>query len=73
MGNFKLGLIIAAVFTLSACGSPNQNGQSQADESNDIQLVIEADSLSVELSEASDSVEQKLNELQTTLESLNNQ
>lgn len=71
MKNFKLGIILASVFLLSACGNPDQNGQSQVDEE-DIQLLDETESLSNEISAANDSMEQKLNELETTLESLNN-
>lgn len=72
MKNFKLGLILASAFFLYACGSPEQNEQTQADEMNDVQLINESDSLSNELSAASDSVEQKMVELETTLENLNN-
>lgn len=68
--NVKIGLILLTVFLVIGCGNSKQETQSVSSE--EIQLVTETDSLSNELSTASDSVEQKVNDLQATLESLNN-
>lgn len=65
-----LGLMLATTMTFVGCGNSNQKTQTESSE--EIQLVTETDSLSSDLSAASDSVEQKVNELQSTLDSLNN-
>ncbi len=65
-----LGLMLVTTLMFVGCSNSNQNAQSESNE--EIQLVIESDSISNDLSTASDSVEQKISDLQTTLESLNN-
>lgn len=65
-----LGLMLVGTLMFIGCGNSNQNAQTEASE--EIQLVTESDSLSNDLSTASDSVDQKISDLQTTLESLNN-
>ncbi|MFP8489216.1 hypothetical protein ACKGJO_08930 [Gracilimonas sp. Q87] len=62
--------MLATTMMFVGCGNSNQ--QTQTESSEEIQLVTETDSLSSDLSAASDSVEQKVNELQLTLDSLNN-
>lgn len=63
--------LLAAVCMFGfACG--NSNTESEAATEAEIAIVNEADSMSVELSAASDSVELKVNELQASLDSLNN-
>lgn len=62
--------MLATTMMFVGCGNSNQ--QTQTESSEEIQLVTETDSLSSDLSAASDSVEQKVNELQSTLDSLNN-
>ncbi|MBD3615457.1 MAG: hypothetical protein HUJ22_02715 [Gracilimonas sp.] len=68
--NVKIGMILLTMFILIGCGNSNQNEQPASSE--EIQLVIDSDSLSIELSAATDSVEMKTSDLQSTLESLNN-
>ncbi|MEL7835026.1 hypothetical protein [Fodinibius sp. Rm-B-1B1-1] len=70
MINIKLGGILLSVLLITACGNPDQ--QQGANNNVETQLVRETDSLSNELSTASDSVEKKMNDLQETLESLDN-
>lgn len=70
MINIKLGVVLFSLLLISACGSPDR--QDNSDGGAETQLIVESDSLSNELSTASDSVEKKMKDLQTTLESLNN-
>ena len=63
----KFGIIALALLFAVACGSSEQQEVSEED----VQMVIESDSLSGELSESSETVEQKVGELRETLESLN--
>lgn len=65
-----LGLIMAIVMLLVGCSNSNQ--QPKNDSSEEMQIVTESDSLSNDLSTASDSVNQKVNDLQSTLDNLNN-
>lgn len=65
-----LGLIMAIVMLLAGCSNSNQ--QPKNDSSEEMQIVTESDSLSNDLSTASDSVNQKVNDLQSTLDNLNN-
>lgn len=68
MNYVKLGMFAVAFLFAVSCGSPEQQEISEEE----VQVVIESDSLSGELSVSSDSVEQKVNELRETLENLNN-
>lgn len=70
MIKIKLGFILLSFLLITSCGSPNQ--QKETGNSVEMQLVKESDSLSNELSTASDSVEKKINDLQETLDNLNN-
>lgn len=70
MIKIKLGLVLFSFLLITGCSSPDQ--QTSDENSEEIQMVNESDSLSNELSAASDSVEKKLNDLQATLDSLNN-
>lgn len=70
MIKLKLGLVLFSFLLITGCSSPDQ--QTSAENSEEIQIVNESDSLSNELSAGSDSVEKKLNDLQATLDSLNN-
>lgn len=65
-----LGLMLITTLMFVGCGNSNQ--QAQTPSSEEIRLVTESDSLSNDLSIASDSVDQKVSDLQSTLESLNN-
>lgn len=65
-----LGLILVTTLMFVGCGNSNQNEQTESSE--DTQLITESDSLSIDLSMASDSVEQKVSDLQSTLDELNN-
>lgn len=70
MVKIKLGFILLSFLLITACGSPDQ--QKEIENNVEMQLVTESDSLSNELSSASDSVEKKVNDLQQTLDNLNN-
>ncbi|GEM_PF-4399104 len=70
MIKIKLGFILLSFLLITACGSPDQ--EKKTDNNIETQLVKESDSLSNELSSASDSVEKKVNDLQETLDNLNN-
>lgn len=65
-----IGLMLATTMMFVGCSNSNQ--QAETESSEEIQLVIETDSLSSDLSIASDSVEQKVSDLQSTLDNLNN-
>lgn len=64
------GFMLAAALMLFGCSNSNQ--QTQTEQSNEVEVIAETDSMSNDLSSASDSVEQKVNDLQSTLENLNN-
>lgn len=70
MIKLKLGLVLFTFLLITGCSGPDQ--QTSAENSEEIKMVNESDSLSNELSTASDSIEKKLNDLQATLDSLNN-
>lgn len=65
-----LGFMLVSTFLFAGCGNSNQDTQTQNTE--EVELLSETDSLSIDLSTASDSIEQKAGELQSILESLNN-
>lgn len=65
-----LGLMFVATLILAGCSNSNKQAQTETNE--EIQIVTESDSLSNDLSSASDSVEQKVNDLKSTLNNLNN-
>jgi outer membrane murein-binding lipoprotein Lpp len=70
MNTIKLFAVLCSVLLIGACSSADRQGGVES--SAEAQLITESDSLSNELSAAGDSVEKKMNDLQTTLESLNN-
>ncbi|MDX1585851.1 MAG: hypothetical protein R3222_03870 [Balneolaceae bacterium] len=70
MGNMKTAIAVAALLLASACG--NADTETAAPEEAETQIVAETDSMATDLSAAGDSVEQKMNELQSSLDSLNN-
>ena len=60
--------LTAKLLFFTACGNSNvENSQSEEE----TQIVLEADSVSAELSASGDAVELKVNELQATMDSLN--
>lgn len=71
MVKFKILLTTVGIVLLTACGKPDTQQAQRENEQADI--VLEADSVSAELSASSDAVEVKVNELQATLDSLNNE
>ena len=70
MGNMKTALAVAALLLASACGKADT--ETASPEETETQIVAETDSMATDLSAAGDSVEQKMNELQSSLDSLNN-
>lgn len=70
MGKMKTAFAVAALLLASACG--NAETESSSPEDLETQIVAETDSMATDLSAAGDSVEQKINELQSSLDSLNN-
>ncbi|MGK7368906.1 MAG: hypothetical protein ACNS64_01725 [Candidatus Halalkalibacterium sp. M3_1C_030] len=70
MGKIKKVFVFAALLLVSACGNANTDSTQSAE--TETQIVAESDSLSADLSAAGDSVEKKINDLQSTLDSLNN-
>lgn len=66
----KSGLLFVIALMLLGCSNKNQ--QEQTESSEQIQIVIETDSLSSDLSNASDSIDKKVNDLESTLNNLNN-
>ncbi len=71
MIKFKLGIFLFPFLLITGCSGQEQ--QESVEDSEEIELVNETDSLSHELSAGSDSVEKKLQDLQATLDNLNNE
>lgn len=70
MLKLKFLFVTAGLLFFTACGnSESQNAQSEEE----VQIVLEVDSISAELSASGDAVELKANELEATIDSLNNQ
>lgn len=72
MIKLKLGIVLFSFLLITGCSGPEQQSSDQNSEEIQMQIVNESDSISNELSAASDSVEKKLKELQATLDNLNN-
>lgn len=70
MGKIKAVIVCAALLLVSACGNADTDSTQPAEA--ETQIVAESDSLSADLSASGDSVEKKINELQSSLDSLNN-
>ena len=70
MGKIKTVTLFVALLAATACG--NAETEKAAPAEGETQIVTESDSLSADLSAAGDSVENKINELQSSLDSLNN-
>lgn len=70
MGKINTALAVATLLLASACG--NAETETTSPEDAETQIVVETDSMATDLSAAGDSVEQKMNELQSSLDSLNN-
>lgn len=70
MIKLKLGLVLFSFLLITGCSGPDQ--KTNAENSEEIQMVNESDSLTNELSAAGDSIEKKVKDLQSTLDSLNN-
>ena len=70
MGKLKTAFAVAALLIASACG--NAETDTASPEEAETKIVAETDSMATDLSAAGDSVDQKINELQSTLDSLNN-
>lgn len=70
MTKIKTVIVFTALLLVAACGNADSDNTPPAEA--ETQIVAESDSLSADLSAAGDSVENKINELQSTLDSLNN-
>lgn len=70
MSKMKYLLLPAGMLIFTACANPETSPSNNGDES---QIVMEADSMSAELSASGEAVELKVTELETTLDSLENQ
>ncbi|PAU95805.1 hypothetical protein CK503_01735 [Aliifodinibius salipaludis] len=70
MIKLKLGFVLLSFLLITGCDGPDQHGSAEGGV--EIQMVNESDSLSNELSTASDSVDKKMKDLQATLDDINN-
>ena len=70
MGDLKLLTILMALSLVLACGEAEPKKATNSGQQP--QIVLEADSLSIELSASGDSLELKVGELEALLDSLNN-
>lgn len=70
MIKLKLGFVLLSFLLITGCGGPDQQGSTE--DSIEVQMVNESDSLSNELSIAGDSVDKKMKALQATLDDMNN-
>ncbi len=70
MGKIKTAVAVAALLFASACGNADTENTSAEDQ--ETRIVSETDSMATDLSASGDSVEQKINELESSLDSLNN-
>lgn len=72
MIKLKLVFVLFSFILVTGCGSPDQQTSGENIEEIQMQIVNESDSIVSELSMASNSIERKVEDLQATLEYLNN-
>lgn len=72
MIKLKLGFVLFSFLLITGCGGPDQQTSAKNSEEIQMQIVNESDSISNELSEASNAIEKKMVDLQASLEDLNN-
>lgn len=68
----KLGFVLFSFLLITGCGGPDQQTSAENSEEIQMQIVNESDSISNELSAASDTIDKMVRDLQTTLDNLNN-
>lgn len=68
----KAGFVLFSFLLISGCSGTDQQNSAGESEEIQIQIVNDLDSLSFEISAASDSLDKKVNDLQATLDNLNN-